>query len=66
MDEAAKLNVRIFPIAISRLEDHENPFRDIQFVNDPTSPIDELPGEQQHAVLNHMVNQLIEIMGDEK
>lgn len=62
LEEAAKERVRIFPISISRIEDGKNPLREIQFVNDPESPFDELSDESQHAVLNNMVNQLIGFM----
>jgi hypothetical protein len=62
MEEAAKQKVRIFPIAISRIIDHENPFKEIQFVNDPATPLDELSDENQHTILSNMVNQLIEII----
>lgn len=60
--EAEKQNVRIFPISISHIEDHENPFKEIQFVNDPAFPFDELNDEKQHELLTRMVDQLIDIM----
>jgi len=66
MEEAARQSIRIFPIAISRIQDHENPFREIQFVNDPAEPFDELSDERQHAILSNMVEQLIKIMGEEE
>lgn len=67
MEEAEKQQVRIFPVAISRLAAGENPLRDIQFVNDPARPLDELSDETQHAVLSDMVEKLITIMhGEDK
>jgi predicted acylesterase/phospholipase RssA len=62
IEEAAKQNVRIFPIAVSRIKDGVYPLQDIQYVNDPAAPLDELTDEKQHAVLNHMVELLIEAM----
>lgn len=62
IEEATKQKVRIFPIAISRVEDAENPLKEIQFVNDPAYPFDELDNENQHAILSNMVVQLIEFM----
>lgn len=65
MDEARKQKVRIFPIAISRLAAHENPLREIHFVNNPDEPFEELDSERQREVLATMVEQLIDIMDDE-
>lgn len=62
IEEADKQNVRIFPIAISRLADDKNQLNSIQFVNDPNQPFDELSDEAQHAVLSNMITNLIEIM----
>ncbi|WP_315823471.1 toll/interleukin-1 receptor domain-containing protein [Paraflavitalea speifideaquila] len=62
MEEANKQNVRIFPIAISRIIDQEYPLKDIQYVNDPAQPLDELSDEKQHAVLSNMIQLLIEAM----
>ena len=62
MEEAARQNVQIFPIAISRIDNAENPLREIQFVNDPAEPMDGLSKERQHAILSNMVEQLIEVL----
>lgn len=66
MEEAAKQNVRIFPIAISRVENSENPLNEIQFVNNPAEPLNELSHETQHAVLSGMVDRLLEFMSKEE
>lgn len=62
MKEAAKQKVRIFPIAISRIDEGENPLKAIQFVNDPAMPLEEVSHEDQHAILQQMVDQLIDAM----
>lgn len=65
MEEAARQQVRIFPVPVSRLkEGEENPLKDIQFVNS-MEPIDELTDDKQHEVLSVMIDQLIEIMRKE-
>lgn len=65
MEEAARQQVKIFPIAISRVADEQNPLRDIQYVNNPAEPFDTLSEEKQHAVLTTMVEQLIEVMNQD-
>lgn len=64
MKEADTQDVRIFPIAISRIEDEKNPLRKLQFAND-SEPLDELSSDRQHAVLDNIIKRLIEIMQQE-
>jgi predicted acylesterase/phospholipase RssA len=66
MEEAEKQKVKIFPISISRIEEHENPLKNIQFVNNPSEPLDEQESETQHAVLSDMVDKLIDIIRQEE
>jgi predicted acylesterase/phospholipase RssA len=62
--EAKDLNVQIFAIAISSVK--ENPLTKYQFVNNVAEPFDKLSDEKQFAILNKMVDQLIEFMNKEK
>lgn len=66
MKEAARQQVKIFPIAISHVEDAQNPLREIQYVNNPAEPFDKMSDEMQHATLTTMVQQLIETMNKDR